>query len=139
MGLTYGINGDLCFCGLEPIGFIGFYVIAAYGTPMGLWDCGEGPMGCLGVCGIAVWHLWNSYAPMELRCRTYGAQALGISYTSVVLVFYRLLAQNLWDVYGIPMGCLWHIYGIHMGYLWDTHGMYNICIIYIHIYIYMYI
>ena len=103
---------------------------------MDLWDCGEGPMGCLGVCGIAVWHLWNSYAPMGLRCRTYGAQALGISYTSVVLVFYRLLVQNLWDVYGIPMGCLLHIYGMPVGYLWDTYGMYSICIhIHIHIYI----
>ena len=50
------------------MGFIGFYVIAVwdlwdshgamglrcgtYGTPMDLWDCGEGPMGCLGSVGL---------------------------------------------------------------------------------------
>ena len=61
---------------------------------------------------------------MGLQCRTYGAQALGISYTSVVLVFYRLLVQNLWDVYGMPMAYLWDTYGISMGYLWDVQYMY---------------
>ena len=70
MGLTYGIYGDLCFCGLEPMGFIGFYVIAvwdlwdshrsmvlrcgAYGILMGPWDCGVGVMGFLCIYGIAV-------------------------------------------------------------------------------------
>ena len=46
MGLTYGIYGDLCFCCLEPMGFIWFYV-------------------------IAVWDLWDSHGAMGLRCGTY--------------------------------------------------------------------
>ena len=38
-----GIYGDLCFCGVGPMGFVGVY-------------------------GIAVWDLWGLWGPMVLRC-----------------------------------------------------------------------
>ena len=63
MGLTYGIYGDLCFCGLEPMGFIGFYVIAVWD----LWDS-HGAMGLrCGTYGTAVWDLLDSHGSMGLR------------------------------------------------------------------------
>ena len=99
-------------------------------------------MGCLGVRGIAMWHLWDSYVSMGLRCGTYGAQALGMSYTSVVVFVsvafccrtcgmsmgylwdaYGIFMGYLWDVSGISMGCLWDTYGVSMGYLRGTFGM----------------
>ena len=73
---TYRIYGDLCFCGLEPMGFTGVYVIAVwdlwdsygsmglrcgtYGILMGLCDCGVGPMGFPWIYEIAVWDLWDA-------------------------------------------------------------------------------
>ena len=86
MGLTYGIYGHLCFCGLEPMGFIGFYVIGVwdlwdshramglrcgtYGILMGLCDCGVGPMGLPWIHGIAVKDLWDAWGSVGLQCGT---------------------------------------------------------------------
>ena len=92
MGLAYGIHGDLCFCGLEPMGFIGFYVIAvwdlwdshgsmglrceSYGIPMCLWDCGLRPMGNLWDCTAAVPNIKGAISPGLIEMSAYRNERL---------------------------------------------------------------
>ena len=110
MGPTYRIYGDLCLCGLGPMGFTRVYGIAV----LDLWDSpgsmglrsptyGES-MGCLGVCWIAVWDLWDSYVSMGLRCVTYG------------------MPRGLWDCGVGRMGFLC-VYGTAVSDLWGNYGV----------------
>ena len=68
MGQTYRIYGDLCFCGVGPMGFVGVYGIAVWdlwGTRCliygDLWGC-MGIYGDLCFCGVG---------PMVLQVCTY--------------------------------------------------------------------
>ena len=79
MGQAYRIYGDLCFCGVGPMGFVGVYGIAVWhlwGTRCliygDLWGC----MGIYGDHVSAVWDLWDSYGSMGLRCGSYGAEGV---------------------------------------------------------------
>ena len=77
-----GIYGDLCFCGVGPMGFVWVYGIAvlwdAYGIPMGfLWDAYGMPMGCIwDTYGIPVGYLWHAYG-MHMGCLGHQIYHLG--------------------------------------------------------------
>ena len=57
---TYGIRMGLWECG---VALMGHKPLDLWG-PMGIYGdlcfCGVGPMGFVGVYGIAVWHLWGT-------------------------------------------------------------------------------
>ena len=114
MGLRLGTSGEIygIAMGLDLWGSMGLRCWT-YGAYRGIWDCGVGPMGFLGVYGTAVWDLWGSYGSMGLRFGTYG-EIYGDG--SGMIWLCCSMTSVLWDLWGLT--CLrLGTYGIRIG-LW---------------------